>query len=277
MMKTTLCSLTFLGATVVAALPSGQAAPLADFEGDEPLAGWTLIDQSATAPWGPNAFDIVEEPDGNHALRMHFVGELQPPGTPWTPLMALWSHSFVSPNYANGYVRAQVKVDEVNTVGGVALGDLASGFGYNLSMVALDENIDHVKAGRQFHIDRFSSEGTDPLKWLSGRDDGITFQLGEWWNVELGVVGARISAKVWEARAAEPAEPQFVWLDPERIPGQQVAMYSLVQSQLMSAPSRADASFDNFAFRIPEPTGLGLAAIGLAGLAACRRRRETDR
>jgi MYXO-CTERM domain-containing protein len=54
-------------------------------------------------------------------------------------------------------------------------------------------------------------------------------------------------------------------------------LYSFVQSQLMSAPSRADASFDNFAFRIPEPTGFGLAAIGLAGLAACRRRRETDR
>ena len=211
-------------------------------------------------PGEPGAFDIVEEPGGNQVLRMHYTGsELQPPGTPLTPLVALWNDSFVNPVYSDGYLRAQVKVDEPNAVGCLGQGDLASGNGYTLCMVALDEGIDHEKAGHQFHIDRFVN-GAASLKWLSGRDDNIEFEFADWWNMELGVVGATISARVWEVGTSEPPEPQFVWTDPSRVPGGQIGLYSLVQSELMPVPSRADASFDNVAFTIPEPTTLLLLA-----------------
>ena len=127
-----------------------------DFEGDPPLEGWTLMDNTAGTPWEAGDFDIVEEPGGNQVLRMHYTGsELQPPATPLTPLVALWNDSFVNPVYADGCLRAQEKVDEPNAVGCLGQGALASGNGYTLCMVALDEGIDHEKAGHQFHIDRF--------------------------------------------------------------------------------------------------------------------------
>ena len=84
------------------------------------------------------------------------------------------------------------------------------------------------------------------------------------------VVGATISARIWEVGTPEPSEPQFVWTDPSPIPGGQIALYSLVQSELMPDPSRADASFDNVYFRVPEPTALPLLVAVLIGAMASR-------
>lgn len=250
---------------------NGQEIPIDDFEGEPPLGGWTLIDNTTGTPWESGAFDVIEETGGNHVLRMHFAGsELQPPGTPLTPLVAIWNDSFVNPIYSAGYLRAEVKIDEPNAVGCLARGDLAGGNGYTLCMVALDENISDPKAGHQFHIDRFEN-GVDSLQWLSGRDDNIEFELGDWWNVELGVVGATISARVWEVGTPEPVEPQFVWSDPFPFPGGQIALYSLVQSQLMPVESRADASFDNVRFLVPEPAAVYLLVTALIGMATFRR------
>ena len=105
----------------------------------------------------------------------------------------------------------------------MARGDLANTTGYTLAMVALDEGIDHEKAGHQFHIDRWVNNEYETL-WLSNRDNGIEFELDEWWNMELGVVGATISARVWQVGTPEPLEPQFVWTDPSPIPGGQIGV-----------------------------------------------------
>lgn len=249
-----------------AASLEGAVFPIDDFDHMNPaLPGWTLADLSASQAWGPGVYD-----PNSGALRIYHSGDdLVPPGEPFatTAMFALWNNS-VDPLYSNGYLRATIRTDEVQNSTSVFMrANLTTGTGYDLfgftkppaSMPELDG---------MFILSKFVY-GEETNVWLSG----IEYLPGEEWNVEIGTVGARITAKVWRVGDAEPSAPQFDWIDPDPISGGMIAIAS-DKSSGNTILARGDATFDNIVFdAVPEPSTLLLGLVGLTAFGiSCKRR-----
>jgi hypothetical protein len=108
--------------------------------------------------------------------------------------------------------------------------------------------------------------GKGTTLWQSG----LEYLPGEDWNVELGTVGNRISAKAWKVSDPEPALPQYDEIDPDPIMSGQ---FSISSDKVLGVkvPALADATFDDIVFIVPEPAPFALALAGLLGVVALRR------
>ena len=235
----------------------GQMILVDDFEGN--LDAWTTIDFSAGQPWGPGVFEIV-----NGEFRMAHTGSVPvPPGTPATEdvLIAAWNPS-VDPFYSNGYLRAQVRIDEVANVTAIHMrADLST-----FTTYLLYTNTGTVLDPKKFRLSKLE-DGAETILWQSD----FMYTQGEEWIMELGAVGNTLSAKAWQVGTAEPPAPQFETTDSEPLPPGQFLLTNDVPTPDVVA-SFADASFDNVYFTVPEPAAVALVLVGLLGAAAYRRR-----
>ena len=235
---------------------------------DLALPGWTLADLSAEQPWGPGIYS-----PSTGALRIYHSGdELVPPGESFatTAMFALWNAS-VDPLYDNGYLRTKVRTNAVQNSSSVFIrGDLATATAYILygftrppaSMPELDG---------MFIMSKFVG-GVETNIWLSG----IEYLPGEDWNMEIGAVGDRITAKVWKVGDTEPSSPQFNWIDDDPITSGMIGISSdkTAGNRIFA---RGDATFDDIVFRpIPEPTTCASLLAGLLAAITLKRIRQPD-
>jgi hypothetical protein len=256
-MRSTLFGILVLGLAVGAAASlEGAEISIDNFNhGNPALPGWTLVDMSAEQPWGPGVYDPT-----SGALRIYHSGsELVPPGTPFTStaMFALWNNS-VDPLYAEGYLQAKIRTDQVQNSTSVAIRtDLSTATGYLLfgftkspaSMPELDGT---------FLMSKFVN-GVETGIWQSG----IEYLPGEDWIVEIGAVGARITGKVWRAGDLEPSAPQFNWVDPDPITSGMIAISS-DKTIGNTIPTHGDSTFDDMVFNpVPEPATSVLLFAGL--------------
>lgn len=268
LMKNTFVGSMVLGLMLVASpMLWATVLPIDDFDDGFDLSAWTPVDTSIGQPWGPGVYDA-----SSGALRIYHSGdELVPPGEPFTStaMFALWNPS-ADPLYSNGYLRAKVRTNEVHNSTSVILrGDLTTATGYLLLGVTRPPT-DMPEFEGSLGISKFFN-GVETSIWR-GWEDGINYRPGEDWNVELGAVGARITAKVWKVGDLEPDKPQFDWIDPEPILSGMIALSS---DKVLgnTVPARGDATFDDLTFCVPEPaTGLLLMAGTLAAISSRSRK-----
>lgn len=255
------------------ALVSGPVArsalmeiPIDNFDHRDPtLPGWTLADQSAKEPWGPGDYN-----PSTGALRIYHTGaELVPPGEPFasTAMFALWNAS-VDPLFDNGYLRTKVRTNAVQNSTSVFMrADLQNAtayllFGFTRPPASMPE-----LAGT-FLMSKFAA-GVETNIWQSG----IEYLPGEDWNMEIGAVGARITAKVWRVGESAPVKPQFDWVDPDPIASGMVGISSDKTSG-NTIYARGDATFDDIVFQpIPEPAACTLLMVCLLATLPLKRRR----
>jgi hypothetical protein len=247
----------------LSAFAHGQVIPIDDFNHMNPmLPGWSLVDLSAMQPWGPGIYD-----PSSGALRIYHSGGLVPPGEPFskTAMFAVWDDS-TDPLFQNGYLRSKMRNDTVNSNTALEMRlDLSTGTGYVLFAFTSPPNSMPDLDGT-FLMSKVVN-GVETNIW----DSGIEYLPGEDWNVELGAIGSRITAKVWQVGDLEPTTPQFDWIDPDPITGGQIAI-SADKALGNTVPARADGTFDDVVFIVPEPASVALVLAGLVGVLALRRR-----
>ncbi|MCA9218367.1 MAG: hypothetical protein KDB27_35100, partial [Planctomycetales bacterium] len=83
---------------------------------------------------------------------------------------------------------------------------------------------------------------------------GVTFQPGETWNIEGGVVAGKLSMKVWAEGEPEPAYPQLVILDPDELPPDTEGLGLFTYVDTGTPPAWLDVTFDDVYFT---PSSLG--------------------
>lgn len=251
MRSTSVCVLALgLVMGVATGLQGETLIPIDDFE-DGNLDGWTLLDFSKGHPWGPGLFDV----SGGELRMAHNGPDPVPPGTLATQdvLLAAWNASAADQLYSTGFVRSQVRVDEEGSVPSMHmrldLGTFSSYFMYPATPPA---------SPPAFRLSKLFGGGETVL-WESP----FEVQVGEQWNMELGVVGNTISAKAWQVGTTEPTAPQFSTVDPAVLGPGQIALTNDIPTALVFA-ARADASFDNVSFVVvPEPATCVLLLAGL--------------
>jgi hypothetical protein len=252
-------------ALTVTAFAHGQVIPIDDFDDMNPkLPGWTLADLSAGQPWGPGDYD-----PSSGALRISYEeGQFAPPGTPFnqSAMFAIWNDSS-DPLYSNGFLRAKIRTDEPNANASVEMRlELATGTAYVLSGATATPTSNPDRDGYLL-LSKFVG-GEQTQLWLSDVD----YLQGEDWNVELGTVGNRISAKVWKVDDPEPTMPQYDEIDPDPIMSGQFSISSDIVAGLpVPVDARADSTLDDIVFIVPEPASVLLILTGLIALLTLRR------
>ena len=233
-----------LGTT--AGLHGQTVIPIDDFDHMDPnLPGWTLVDFSSiptVKPWGPGIYD-----PNSGALRIYHSGdELVPTGQPFTATaMFAIRDETADPLFSNGFVRAKIRTDEPqNSTSTFMRADLSTATAYLLFGFTRPPSSPPDFDGA-FLLNRFKF-GAEEVLWNSA-NDGIEYLPGEDWNIELGVVGARVTGKVWRFGSAEPAEPQFTWIDPAPLSAGQIAISS-DKTIGNTLPARADGTWDDIVF-----------------------------
>ena len=238
-----------------------KSIPIDDFE-DGNLDGWTLLDFSAAETWGPGDYDVSS--GVLHAL--HSGSDPVPVGTPFnqTAILSIWNDS-ADPLYSNGYLRAQIRTDEDDNSTAVLMrADLGTLSGY---LLFGNTNSHDAPGSGRFNLNKFVN-GVESNIWRSD----FAYEVGEWWNIELGTVGTTLSAKVWKVGDADPISPQFVGTDTSNTTGQIILSSDV--SSAHTIPGRADGSFDNVSFyAIPEPSTVLLGFMGIAAVFGHRRRK----
>ena len=84
-------------------------------------------------------------------------------------------------------------------------------------------------------------------------------------------MGNRISAKVWKVGDPEPTMPQYDEIDADPIMGGQFSISSDIAGDNLPVDARADSTFDDIVFIVPEPASMLLILTGLIALLALRR------
>lgn len=221
--------------------------------------GWMHLDTSVGQPWGPGSYKVI-----SGCYRLEGGGPV-PPGDPLgSPLISLWEGSS-DPVFSNGFLRATMRADSPGTTTSVIMrANPATFSGYLL--------YGNTATGMRFAVCRFDNGVQTDTSWI----DGIVFEAGQDWWVELGAVGDQISGKVWKVGDPEPPTPQVEFADSTYSSG----MFGLSAGLGPDAtePATVGGTFDNVSFTVPEPSSLLLAAIGavaLLGVGWCRRRQRT--
>jgi hypothetical protein len=240
--------------------------PIDDFDDMDPnLAGWTKFDLSAGQPWGDGIYD-----PSSGALRIYHTGGVPvPPGTPFetTAMFLSWDAS-TDPLYSNGFLQAKVRNDTPDSNAALEMrGTLATGTAYVLFLSTSPPSANPEFAGG-IALDKFVGGVSTPV-WRSD----FEYQMGEEWNLELGTIGDRITARAWKVGDPEPLLPQYDEIDLEPIMSGMV-LISADKILGVQNPALGDATFDDIVFvAIPEPSTFALVAFGMLGIVGYRRMR----
>ena len=204
----------------------GNTVLIDDFD-DGNDDGWTHVDFSTNAPWGPAIFDA-----SSGAYDLKTTGEL-PRGLVSGIVNSIWNESS-APSYSDGFLRAMVRPGNGGSIGGLLMryeGDSSYVFGVDASQGNF--YFDSYQNGRLLQNTTF---GVPNHPVLPGDD----------WIVESGSVGDRITMKVWPADQPEPIEPQLQLTDSHLSQGAfGVTAGVNFQSQ---GPWQTSATFDDITF-----------------------------
>lgn len=247
--------------TLVCLKSYGGAILIDDFSSSD-LDGWVHTVTAEGKPWGPARVEVV---DGEF---LHgTTGEVPPRGAPNLSdgglVISEWSQSKDDPSFSDGYLRAKVRAEPTgDQAGNVNLlmrydNDTISGYviyasGAN-NYVGISSYVNGALAGDW---------------WI-----GPIFTTGEDWMMDFGAVGDQLSLKAWKAGDAEPARPQLEVTDDAHQSGT-IGVTSAVQIARIQAPVVLSSHYDDIYFTpVPEPSGLVLAMLALAGVLVYARRR----
>ena len=179
-------------------------------------------------------------------------------------MFAIWDDSTDS-LFSNGFLRAKVRTDVPNANAALEMRlDLATGTAYVLTGYTRPPSSNPDLEGT-LNLSKFVG-GVQTILWSSG----LEYLVGEEWNLELGTVGNRISAKVWKEGDPVPTMPQYDEIDPDPIMSGQFSISSDWGLGLDS-PGGADSTFDDIVFIVPEPASVLLILTGLIAVLALRR------
>ena len=218
-----------LGAVALMLFPLGnvpaQTILIDDFN-DGNDEGWTHYAPDFLAP----GIFVVE--DGVYHIRSE--RETNADGKNW--LIPLWDLS-ADPTFSNGFVRATVRANSSGeAVGPIMRVNEASALYYFVGNA-------HT---RQFFIGRQDIRaGTYNEYYLPG----VSFDAGDDWIIEGGILEDRLSMKVWRPGDPEPASPQRVFDDPDPFRPGQLGLAAMID--VRSPPVYIDASFDDIYFTFP--------------------------
>lgn len=190
--------------------------------------GWTrqvgLTDERA----GPAAYDASS---GALCLRTPDNASAELPSGSY--LLATWDKSS-DPSFANGLVRAKVRIDNAGCVAAI-------GFRVN---EAADGGYLFVGGRNSFAFHRIEeSQPTSILRVGSG----TKMDVGEEWWIEAGGLGDKMSMKVWLAGTPEPAFPQLTVVDSRFATGR-IGVEAHVAPD-PAVDSRINATFDEITFK----------------------------
>jgi RNA polymerase sigma factor (sigma-70 family) len=219
-------------------------------------AGWSHIDNTVGSAWGPGVFDA----SGSYTLATTGNVSATPPAISDT-LFSEWSASS-APQFSNGFLRAKVRANTEGTSFFLIL-RRTGGSGYAFG---------GTTGQNDFYITRVDNTVNIPLVEVPPPSPIVA---GEDWILEAGAVGNQLSLKFWRDGAAVPAAPQLTVVDSTYSSGP--FLVGARKDSAFLGTGRVSATFDDIAFRVPEPS----AALLMIGVACCcipvfiRKRRAT--
>lgn len=238
-----LASVAALAAPGIAACAATAQFTLIDDFNDGDFDGWSMVD-----PTGAGTADA-----SGGSLRLQSLVPLPAASGFGTVLDA----STVDPSFANGVYRATASIgNDFNSAG------IGARFSINQGLNFYYGFLTHDAFGGSLALGLVSQGGAVLL-------DAVPlpgFDLGETWNLELGLLGDHLSVSAWPVGDAYPG----VMID-HTDGSLAVGAVGLVGGVSITAPDNhlVDVSFDDFQYAVPAPASAVLLAIGLAG----RRRR----
>jgi protocatechuate 3,4-dioxygenase beta subunit len=242
--KTKVVDLLWLGLLLVAALAMkahAQTILIDDFD-DDNADGWSIIDASVGESWGPGTFDASSG-------AYHLEGDGLAQNGSNSLLATIWDESS-DPIFSDGFVRVKVRSEALGGQAGIAMrisGSLETGFSnYTFSGTNAWSGI---RGNAAFSIGKNVNGRTIMSRRLP---NDFRFGVGEWWNIEAGAVGDRLSIKVWRVGDPEPESPQLTLTDSTLRTGKFAVWSNINNVSPFPGPDRVDATFDDIYFRFPE-------------------------
>ena len=244
-MRILICTLVVLFATCSA---RSQTIEIDDFH-DGTDDGWS---HSGNLGLGaPGKWDA-----SSGAYNLSSSGPISPAGE---GMNSIWSKSS-EPIFNHGFLRAKVRANTAASEPGLGMRGTFDTGGYFFTSSPFTN---------EFSIRELNLNGDSGIlaRW---HDPSVSFNHGEDWWFEAGAVGAQLSFRFWRDGDAEPAEPQLTVTDDSLATGQFGVSASVSNSS--PTPELLDVTFDDFTFRVPEPSAFCLFGLAFFGLILQRKR-----
>jgi hypothetical protein len=232
---------------------SVSAQLLSDDFNDGNDEGWTHVDLLSLTGVGTTDYSASS---GSYVISSQeelpvLAQDCNGGGTFWTP-------SLSDPLFAEGVVRATVRLDNEISNAFIGLRLDAAGNGYDF---AVNNSSDRI------FIDR--------LVGFVGLQDGLSsmpFELvpGQDYIIQGTALGPNLSMKIWKVGDPEPAEPQLTGVDATYTVG--AVWLATYYCATPPEGGQISARFDNVTFQVPEPSAFSLALLGFMALVRSARR-----
>lgn len=173
---------------------------------------------------------------------------------------SIWEESF-DDVFEHGFLRAKVRANTAASEPSLGMRGalLVGGYFFTASPFTNEFWIEKID---------FAADSGILARW---HDPSVSFHQGEDWWFEAGAVGEQLSFKFWRDGETEPTEPQLTVNDDTFLTGQ-FGVFARV-SNSSPTPELLDVTFDDFTFRVPEPSAFSLIGLVFVGLIWYRQRR----
>ena len=194
--------------------------------------GTSFFDSNEDQSWGPS---IVTAANGS--IRFQTDGEVPPHEPPERPfetgfMLLSWDESATDSRYWDGYMRTTLRADDAADANIAMRGNLATLDSYLFTGLGALE---------RFFIYDIGGKGQ------LGEITDVDFKIGVDYHVEGGVVGNKLSMKVWQVGTEEPELPQLVVYD-DRLTEGVVGLLPASSPTALSEPARVDVTYHDFRF-----------------------------